>query len=147
MTVEEAIRARVAGLAAVVALAATRVYLGKLPQGPTYPCVRVSLVDDPEGYHLRGADGLPQARVQVDAYALEDSGVDVYANAAALATAIDGDGAGSGLAGFAGTIGGGLGAGLEIFGCFRVNRLQRYDPDELRVLTMTQDYLVSYRRQ
>lgn len=142
MTPEEAIRTRLLALATVTALVGTRVYLDKLPQSPTYPCVRVSLVSEQSTYHMRGEDGLRSASVQVDAYAREVSGVDPYALAVAVAEAVHGDEAGSGLSGFAGTIGS---PGVQVYGVFRTDRRRSYDPDELRVLTMSQDYRVHFR--
>lgn len=144
MTVEEAIWSRVESLPAVIALVGTRVYLQQLPQSPTYPCVLVQLIDDPELYHLRGPKGSRRARVQVDALAQIVSGVDAQARVSQLADAIDGDGLGrnaSGLSGFKGQIGS---PAMEIRGCFRVDRTRRYDPEELRVLTMSLDYMVTY---
>lgn len=142
MTVEEAIAARVADLAPVTALVSSRVYLDRLPQAVTYPAVLVQLVSDPPQYHLRGRKY--RARVQVDAYAREASGVDAYAAAANLAAAIDGDGKGpaaTGLSGWKGSVGS---PPFVILGCFRTSRLRRYDPDELNLLTMSQDYFVDY---
>jgi hypothetical protein len=145
VTVEEAIWARVNSLPAVAAIASTRVYLEKLPQSPTYPCVRVQLVDDPQLYHVRGPQGSRRARVQVDAFVQEVSGVDPQARVSALSAAIDGDGLGRDASGLSGFIGGIGSPPFEIQGCFRVDRTRRYDPDELRVLTMSQDYMVTYR--
>lgn len=145
MTVEEVVTARVAALAAVVSLAGSRVYLDKLPQSPTFPAVRVQLIDGLAGYHLRGPDGVSKARVQVDAYAHEDSGADPYAAVMALTDAINGDGFGTaatGLSGWKGEVGS---PPFIVLGCFRTNRLRRYDPDELRLLTMSQDFMVWYR--
>lgn len=145
MTVEEVIAARLATLAPVIALVGARVYLDRLPQAVTYPAVRVQLIDDLRGYHLRGENQPQQARVQVDAYVNEASGVDPYAQVASLADAIDGDGKGpaaSGLSGWKGRVGS---PPFVVLSCFRANRLRpRYDPDELNVLTMTQDFLVTY---
>ena len=145
MTVEEAVRTRVAAIAAVTALAGARVYLDVLPQSPVYPAVRVQLVDDIDGYHLRGPVGTKTARVQVDAYAREASGADPYAQAKSLAAVIAGDGAVSsatGLSGWKGAIGS---PPFTVAGCFRVARTRRYDPAELRVVTMSQDFVVWYR--
>lgn len=145
MTVEEAVRTRLLAVSAVTALASTRVYLDKLPQAPTYPAVRVQLIDDPTSYHLRGPDALSRARVQVDAFASETSGVDPYAQTAALASAIHGNGFGtsaSGLSGWKGSIGS---PAFEITAAFRVDRRRGYVPDELRVVSMSQDYFVWYR--
>ena len=146
--IEMAIADRVAGLAPVVAIAGARVYLDRLPQSPTYPCVRVELVDDlahdapagPGGPGHRAHPGRRLRRSQV-------SGADPYQVASDLADAIEGDGLGDGAS-----------------GC-RVSRHDRrqsraarcwgfpdrsagaeYDPDELRVITISQDYRVEYRR-
>lgn len=144
MTVEEVIVDRVSELAPVIALVAARVYLDKLPQGVAFPAVLVQLVDDLDGYHLRGKNKPQRARVQVDAYAHEQSGVDPYAQVTELAEAIDGDGKGpaaTGLAGWKGRVGS---PPVVIHSCFRTSRLRRYDPDELNLLRMSQDYIVSY---
>lgn len=146
MTVEEAVATRVAALAAVVALAGARIYVEKLPQAPVYPCVRVVLVDDIDSYHQRGINGLVEARVQVDAFAQEASGADPYAEVAALAQAIDGDGLGAAATGLSGWIGRVGSPALEMASVFRADRRRHYDPEELRVVTMSQDYIVTYRR-
>lgn len=144
MTPEEIIAARVAALPAVIALVDDRVFLDKLPAAVTFPAVRVQLIDDVGGYHLRGKNQPVRARVQVDAYVHETSGSDPYAGVTALADAIDGDGKGpaaSGLSGWKGRVGS---PPVVVHSCFRTSRLRRYDPDELNLLTMSQDYLVSY---
>ncbi len=143
MTVEEAVRLRILSLAAVLALVSTRVYLLKLPQSPTYPCVRVTLVSGQTSYHNRGENSLKAARVQVDALAKEFSGVDPYALAALVAAEMHGDGAGSGLSGWQGTIGSPL---FAVDAIFRID-LPRpyYDPEELRIVTVSQDYQVLFR--
>lgn len=142
MTVEEAVRARLLTLATVTALVSTRIYMDKLPASPTYPCVRVTLVSEISDYHLRGESGARTGRVQVDAFAREVSGVDPYALAVAVAEAIHGDGSGSALSGFVGSIGS---PAFNINGMFRVDRRRQYDPEELRVLTMSQDYQVWFQ--
>lgn len=142
MTVEEAVRARLLTLTALTALVSTRIYLDKLPQSPTYPCVRVSLVDELSDYHLRGGEGVRRARVQVDAFAREVSGVDPYALAVTVADVIHGEDDGTGLSGWAGGIGS---PAFQVFGIFRIDRRRSYDPEELRVLTMSQDYQVAFR--
>lgn len=145
MTIETALRTRIAGLAAVTTLVGARVYLDQLPQSPLYPCVRVSLVDDSGDQHLRGPRGCQQARVQVDAYAQATSGADPYAAAAALAQAVQGNSQGpaaSGIAGWMGSVGS---PPVTVVGCRRVARMRRDDPEELRVVTMSLDYIVWYR--
>jgi hypothetical protein len=144
VTVEEILADRLAALAPVVALVGSRVFLDKLPGNVGFPAVLVQLVDDLDGYHLRGKNKPQRARVQVDAYVRESSGVDPYAQVVALAEAIDGDGEGpaaSGLAGWKGRVGS---PPVVIHSCFRTSRLRRYDPDELNLLRMSQDYIVSY---
>lgn len=143
MSPEEAVRARIMTVAAVTAIVDSRVYMHKLPQSPVYPNVLVTLVtpEDTE-YHLRGEVGLKKVRVQVDAYARGISGVDPYAMASTLAQAIHGDGEGSGLSGFSGDIGS---PALRIFLITRLSRRPDYDPEELRVLRMSQDYQVIFR--
>lgn len=141
MTVETIVIDRLLAISALTALVSTRVYLDKLPQQPTYPCVRVTLISEQEDYHLRGG-GMKTARVQVDAFAKEVSGVDPYALAAAVADAVHGDDAGSGLSGWSDAIGS---PASHVQGCFRIDRRRQYDPDELRVLTMSQDYQIAYR--
>lgn len=142
MSIEETIRSMVAGLTAVTTLVGTRIYLDKLPQSPTYPCIRVTLVSDLTSMHARGQTGLKVARIQVDSYAKELSGVDPYALVAAVAAAVDGDGAGSGLAGYVDD------PAVSPWGPIRMiqrlDRRRQYDPEELRVLTMSQDYQVAY---
>lgn len=139
MTVEEAVRARILALSAVTALCSTRVYLGILPQGPTYPNVLVQIIDDAIPYHLRGPVGTKTARVQVDARARAG---DAYGGALDVLEAIDGDGLGrdaSGVAGFIGPIGS---PAFEFKAVFPQSRRWEYDPEELRVVTMSRDYIV-----
>lgn len=145
MTVEEAVRTRVLALTPVTTLVSARVYLDKLPQSPTYPAVRVQLISDPRDQHLRGPNATQRARVQVDCYASESSGVDPYARALAVSEAVEGDGLGdgaSGLAGWIGTIGS---PAFSVLNAVPTERKRFYDPDELRLVTMSQDYLVTYR--
>lgn len=144
MTPEEIVTARLASLPLVIALVSTRVFLDKLPHDVTMPAIVVQLVDDVREYHLRGKSRPERARVQVDAYVHELSGVDPYAQVTALADAIDGDGEGpaaSGLSGWKGRVGS---PPVVVHSCVRVNRLRRYDPDELNLLKMSQDYILSY---
>lgn len=143
MTIEEVVYQRVA--AVVASQVGTRVYLDKLPQAPAYPCVRVSLVDDLVDYQLRGPTQAQRARVQVDAYAQEGSGVDPYDQVARLADTITGDGAGPSATGLAGWIGSVGSPPVVVDGAFRVSRTRWYDPEELRVVTMSQDFIVWYR--
>lgn len=140
MSPELAVAERIGDIPAVTALVSDRIYVEKLPQKPTYPAVLVQLVHEPSIYHLRG--GLrDRARVQVDAYAAEASGVDAYGQAIALADAIHGDDAGSGLSGWAGSIGAGA---VDVHGILRIERTREYEPDELRLYRQRQDYWVFF---
>lgn len=143
MSGEEAVRLRLLELTALTELVATRIYMAKLPQSPTYPCVLVDYVSEITKYHLRGQDQLLNPLIQVDALAREVSGVDPYALVIAVAEAVHGDGAGSGLSGWVGPIGGSPAS--YVSGCFRETRRKYYDPDERRVVHMSQDYRVSFR--
>lgn len=143
MTIEEAIRQRIIDVLA--AGVPSPVHLDRLPQPPTYPCVRVSLVDDLDFYQQTGRTNLGRARVQVDAYARTASGADPYADATELAAVVDGDGhrdLATGLAGWRGTVAGD--PPLQITGIFRNDRRRDYEGDELRVVKITQDYLAWY---
>jgi hypothetical protein len=137
VTPEQAVLERVLDIAAVAALIGTRGYLLKLPQGPTLPAVRVQLIDEAGNMHLRGAGGPYRSRVQVDAFAHEASGGDPYAGVTAVAEAIHGDGSGTGLAGWKGGS-----AALTITGAVRIDRMVTYEPDELRLVRVRQDYMV-----
>lgn len=143
MTIEEAVLSRIVNLATVTALVGTRVWLQRLPQSPTYPCVRVTLVSDLGDQHLRGPQGEKRARVQVDAFAHETSGGNPYTGAAAVWQAIYGDGKGpdaTGVFGWTGTV-----DDVTISLVEDAGRRVAYDPDELRVVTVTQDFRVWYR--
>lgn len=137
MSPEEAVRARIVSLAAVTALASDRVYMLKVDQDDDMPAVRVQLVGEQYTPHLRGGGGVRRARVQVDAFAAESSGADPYANARALADAINGDGSGSGLDGWRGTVN-----GTTVQGILRVDRAVSYEAEELRLVRVRQDYFV-----
>lgn len=142
MTVETGIRERIVALATA---AAGRVYLMKLPESATFPAVRVQLISDRGIPHLRGGgSGLRIARVQVDAYSREASGADPYAIASELADEITGDDAGSGLSGWAGTVGGS--PALTVASVLFVDRQPLYEADELRLVRIRQDFFVWYRR-
>lgn len=145
MTPEEAIWSRVTTISAVAAIAGARIYVEQLPQSPTYPCVLVRFIDDPTLYHLRGPDGTQTARIQIDSMAKRVSGVDARLRAADLWAAVNGDGLGSeasGVSGFKGTIGS---PAFRVLACFAAGRTSDWDPEDLSVYTMKQDYKVTYR--
>ena len=143
-TPEAAVIARLASLAAVTAIVGTRIYQLKAPQQGATPYVRVERISGVTDYHTRGADALQRARIQIDACAAETDGGDPLETAIDLAAAIEGDGAGGGLSGFAGVV---LGSPptVEIVGLYKVNSRQDYEPDELRLARVTDDYFVWWR--
>lgn len=134
MTVEEAVASRLAADADVAAVVSTRVYQLLLPQSPTYPAVRVLLVDEPGTPHLRGQDELTRARVQVDVF-VAATGTDPYADAADLADAIND--ALTGPPFMAGSP-----VARQVTGVHRQNRLVLYEAEELRLVRVSQDFIV-----
>jgi hypothetical protein len=131
VTVEAAIADHLAADAGVTALVAQRVYQLILPQKPTLPAVRVQLVDDVEGYHLRGGSELKRARVQTDAYAVS------YTVATQVAAAIH-----TALSGRIFSVGS---PAFEVTATFRADRRVLYEAGELRLQRVLQDYIVWYR--
>lgn len=126
---------------AVAALGvADRIYQLHLPQRPTLPAIRVQLIDEPAMHHLRGGSLLIRSRVQVDTYAAELDGGDAYQVADALAAAVHEalDGAIFSIAGSPGTI--------EILAIYRDNRMPTYEPEELRLVGIMQDFIVWSRQ-
>lgn len=144
MTVIQAVCARLSSVSAVSALVGTRVWAMILPQEPTFPCVRVSLVDDVPTMHLRGVDQVMRARVQVDAVTDTRTSDDPYAVAHNVASAVFGGfsaGSALGLAGWSGTVGS---PGLEILAIVPDAEREQYLGDELRQVWVTRDYFVDY---
>jgi Protein of unknown function (DUF3168) len=135
MTVEEAVLDRLRTDAGIIALVASRVYQLQLPQSPTFPAVRVQLIDEPLLYHLRGGGVLSRARVQTDAYAGPASGSDVYRDAAALADAIT-----ASLSGQRWDVGGT--PARAVTGAFRVDRRALYEGADIQAARILQDWIV-----
>lgn len=150
MTIEEAIVERLRGIAAVTALVVNRIYLLKAPQKPVSPFLLVRLIDDLPQYHLRGPYGMRPARIQVDAYAEDASGVDFQAQANLLAAAVVGDwhagspGPPTGLAGWIGVLGGSP-AQFRIGLIRQIDRGVDYEAEELRLVRVRQDFIVWWR--
>jgi hypothetical protein len=142
MTPEEAVRKRILDLPAVTALVGTRVYLDLLPQTAAYPVVLVQLVSGVTDQHLRGGQRF-RARVQVDAYALDKNSLDPYADVMALADAIHGDNAGSGLEGWQGELPGP--PPFRVMGIQNIIRTREYEPDDARLLRQRQDYWIFFK--
>lgn len=144
MTVEEGVCARLETIGALTALVGTRIYQLILPQNPTLPAVRVQVIGEVSTYSHDGRARVLMARVQVDAYAAEASGVDPYAQASVVADAIQGDGqrtTASGLDGYQGDLGS---PAFRIRGVQRVDRSVSYEAEELRLVRVRQDYQVAF---
>lgn len=67
---EEQIRAALLASSGVTALASTRVNFGSHPQGEALPGLVLNTVSDFSEHTLSGPDGPPEARVQIDCYAM-----------------------------------------------------------------------------
>lgn len=136
MTITNAVCRRLRDDAGVSAFVASRVYQLKLPQQPTLPAIRVQLVSEPAVYHLRGVTNAYQAVVQVDAFANEYDVLrpDPYDTVQQLSDAIE-----SCLSGARWHE-----APLTVVGAFRLSRQPLYDPDELRLARLMQEYRMTY---
>ena len=134
MTVEEAVAEHLSAWPAVSALVGTRVYQLLIPQSATLPAVRVQVVDEPLGYHLRGRDGARRARVQIDSYA-DGSVGDAYSTAAQLSEAIE-DALSNGVV----TVG--SPASVMLTGSLMIDRRSLFEPGELRQVRMLQEFIV-----
>jgi hypothetical protein len=145
VTVEEAIAERLLEISAVTALVDSRIWVVENPQSPTHPSIRVAPITDMRGHHLRGPHGVQTASVQIDMYVSLDNDVDPYAQITELGSAVCGDGLGtqaSGLDGWIGRIGS---PGFVVRECLQTMRYSpRVDADELRTLTLTQEFYVRY---
>ena len=91
---EEALIARLLGIAAVSGMVGTRVYPGSRPQGSALPAVVLNRISGGPLYADDGEAGLEQARIQVDCWAAS------YAGAKLLARAVK-----ASLSAFEGTVG------------------------------------------
>lgn len=145
MTAAELTRLRLLDVSAVTALVSTRIYTLLVKAGSVMPCVRVQTISGSEDMHLRGSYGLRRARVQVDAIAsVKTTGVDALASARTVSEAAHGDGAGSGLCGWTGTVNGS--PGVDILAILPLSdAVERYTPDEQEYVTVSRDYAVHYR--
>ena len=142
MTLEEAVRARLLAITAVTDLVGTRIYILTLPQTPTWPAIRVALIDEPVTSAVDGETALAQARIQVDAW-VDATAADPYTAAATLATAIHGNGsytAPTGLEHWHGAIGS---PAVTVKGMERIDRTVSHEIDVERLVRVRQDYRVS----
>lgn len=89
---EEALRAILASDAGVAALVSSRVYWGLAPQSVTGDFLALYVVSGNRDYHMGGASGLRETRVQVDCWASS------YGAAKTIARAVE-----SAISGFSGS--------------------------------------------
>ena len=129
-----AVIARLEAVSAVTALVpAARIYNGVLPQDAVFPAIRVQRVSEDERMHLRGM-GRRRTRVQVDAISAAG---DPVGAAQAIDSAIHGNGSGSALVGFKGTVG-----GYTVDAVLPTGVREGYDADELRQYRVMRDVFV-----
>jgi hypothetical protein len=136
MTISDAVCLRLRDDVGVSGFVAGRVYQLKLPQQPMLPAIRVQLIADPATYHFRGVTNCWQAVVQVDAFANEYDLLrpDPYDTVQQVADAIDAT-----LSGAIFTI-----DPIRVAGTFRLSRAPLYEPDELRLARIMQEYRFTY---
>lgn len=67
---EEQIQAALLASSGVTALVAGRVSFGAHPQGQPLPAAVLNTISDISDHTLQGPDGVPEARVQIDCYAM-----------------------------------------------------------------------------
>lgn len=140
MTVAEAIVARLKSLSAVTNLVGQRVYTLKFPNNhKVWPSIRVQVIDDVGGTHLRGGVKNKQARVQIDCVA-KDNGVDYYASARNVDEAVMGPGDGTGLWGFQGLVGSFPIESIEDRG-----KREFFDAEELDLFRIVREVMVSHK--
>jgi Protein of unknown function (DUF3168) len=139
VTPEVAVIQRLQAIPAVTSMVGNRIYLAKLPQSPVLPAIRVQVIDETRTGHLRGGKGPARTRVQVDAVVAEASGTDPYTRASTLTEAIIGNGSGSALSGWRGTIG-----TLDIRGILQVDRAVEYDGTD-REVRARMDFFVLWK--
>jgi hypothetical protein len=139
--IEQAILSYLLAATAVTALAGPHGYLLVLPQAPTlvYPCFRVQLISEVEHYTLTDRTNFFPARIQIDAMATVQSGVNPsnpYTQARALSDAIAdtlcfGDGF--------------VSNGVDVSSVLAVDLGMDYDPEERRDVRVRRDFIAVYR--
>lgn len=130
------VRDRLLAVSAVTDLVSSRIYAGFLPQSPTLPAVLVQRVGEVQTAHFRGGEQMRVTRVQVTSIATS------RASAVAVDTAVEGDGAGSGLSHWSGSVGS---PAVTVRWTEPAGVREDYDPDELRQYRINRDYRVHHR--
>jgi len=145
VTAAELTRQRLLDIAAVTTMVgATGVDTLLLKPGTITRRLRVHTISGIEDGHLRGSSGIHDARVQVDAIAAVRAYPDALTAARELSEAAHGDGAGSGLAFFSGTVAGS--PSVEILAIEPASDpLERFLQEEQEYVTVSRDYRLAYR--
>lgn len=79
--IRPALRALLLGDGSISALVGgSRIYPGIMPQGITATSIVQNLITEGTAYHMQGDDGLMQARIQVDCWALTQDAAVALAN-------------------------------------------------------------------
>lgn len=136
MSAVVAVITRLEAIGAVTALVASRIYNGVLPQSPTVPAIRVQRIGEDEPMHLRGSSGVFQTRVQIDSVS---GAADAGGEAAAVDSALRGNGSGTALVGWKGTV-----AGVDVQNIQSLFVRERYDADDLRQYRVIRDVMVTW---
>jgi hypothetical protein len=147
VTIAEAVRVRLLEITAVTALVGQRVRVLRLAQGDTGagPAIRVQRIGDDELMHFRGSVGVFRSRVQVDSVHQEGvGGINAYTSARNVDAAVHGNGAGSGLCGFRGSVTSG-GDTVQFDAVLPSGCREGYDAEELKQVKVMRDYMVHWR--
>lgn len=130
---------RLRAMVTLTAIVGTNIVNQHYTQRPTLPAVLAFEVDAFGGQHLRGADGLTRARIQVECRSESKVTTD------AMAAAVHGDGLlwnASGLFGWVGSVGS---PATDIVNVEDGGRRSGYDADELRQYWVQRDYIIVLR--
>lgn len=147
MRIGDAIKARLLAIEPLTDLVDSRIYELTLPQNERRASVRFYVMGQPRPTHIRGPINQFAQRVQIDSYVPVSS--DPISDVHAIADAVLGDGLGAqatGLAGWAGVVGGSPDTPIHIFDVEVLNDgdLTYEDDEQLRV-RLRQDYRVHWR--
>lgn len=124
---------------AISNIVGTRVFPIQLPQGVIQPSIVYHIIDETEGYHYSGPDGLVAARLQIDAVSRSS---DEAINISALVK--------ERIGGFAGAIAYGTNSPQDTVDVqliqFLTTQPEDYDND-LALYTKRRDYMVWFRER
>lgn len=84
--IESSLRTYLLSKPAMIAVVGQRIHCNDLPQNCTFPAIAFQTISDIPDHHLRGANGLSVARIQVNCYALTYEDAKLAAEALRLST-------------------------------------------------------------